>query len=490
MSVDISAISRVVGVTVDFEIFESGAVTFLPQQVALLGQGNTAETFGIDPVRVTTAQEVADVTGQGSPAHLAALQLFPDNGDGIGSIPVTLYPMIDDGAGVAAAGSIGAVGTQTNQQTYLIKINEIPSLSITIPATTTADAALGLMKTAIDGVLKMPVLGGVVAAGSLPVTAKWKGLTGNDIFIEIEGTEDGITFTVTQPTGGTTVPDVDLSLAKIIDRWETMVITTTPYDDTATLNKYELWGKGRWGELVKKPALVFQASVDDRGTRTAVTDAAARKDDYINALIAAPGSKELPFVIASRGVARVAKKANNLPGNDNYDTLSGLVAGPESSQEDYINRDASLKAGSGTTILVNGDIKINDLITMYHPDGETNPGYRYVANIVKLMNIVFNIRIIFEADDWVGAPLMPAGKVTTRSDAKSPDKALTAMGNLAVNLQKLAIIADADFTKANMTSDINGQNPNRLDNVFPVKLSGNVQIIDNLIKFGFFFPAA
>jgi phage tail sheath gpL-like len=490
MTIDASAVSRVVGVAVTFEIFESGAVTFLPQRIALLAQGNSTETYSLDPVAFTSHAEVAALCGYGSPAHLCARQLFPDNGDGIGSIPATLYPMEDDGAGAPAVGAIGAVGTQTTAQTYVIKVNEIPSANVTIPATTAADAALALMKTGIDAVLHMPVIAGTPAAGSMAMTAKWDGLTGNDIFIEIEGTEDGITFTVTQPVGGLTNSDVDTPLAKIINVWETMLINTMTYDDQAVNQKYETWGDGRWGELVKKPAIVFSGTVDDRATRTVITDAAARKNDKINALISAPGSNELPFVIAARAVARIAKKHNNLPGNDNYDTLSGLVAGPEASQENFTNTDLAVKAGSGTSQLVNGDIKIRDCVTMYHPDGEVNPGFRYVANIVKLMNIVFNIRIIFESDTWAGAPLMPAGIVTTRADARSPEDAKTAMGNLAVNLQKLAIIADASFTKENMTSVINGSNPNRLDNVFPVKLSGNVQIIDNAVKFGFFFPAA
>jgi len=490
MGVDISAVSRVVGVDVTFEIFESGAVTYLPQRIALLGQGNTAETFSTDPVSVTSHAEVAALLGYGSPGHLAAKQLFPNNGDGVGSIPVTLYPMVDDGSAVAAAGSIAASGTQTTQQSYIVYVNNIPSLGITIPATTTADAALGLIKTAIEGVLDMPIIPGTVAAGSLPITAKWKGLTGNDIYISISGTEDGITFTVTQPTGGTINPDVDTPLAKIIEVWETMIIPTTTYDDATTLQKFETWGDGRWGETVKKPALVFHGTYDDRSTRTAITNAAARKDDKINVLIPAPGANHFGFEIAARGVARISRKAQNYPGNDNYDTLSGLVPGAESSQESFTERDLAVKAGSSTSILVNGDIKINDLVTMYHPDGETNPGFRYVCNIIKLMNIIFNIRIIFESDEWAGAPLMPAGVSTTRPDAKSPSQALTAMGNLATNLQKLAIIADALFTQQNMTSTINSQNPNRLDNVFPVKLSGNVQIIDNYIKFGFYFPAA
>jgi phage tail sheath gpL-like len=57
--------------------------------------------------------------------------------------------------------------------------------------------------------------------------------------------------------------------------------------------------------------------------------------------------------------------------------------------------------------------------------------------------------------------------------------------NLADSLGKEAILADADFSKKNLTVKLDSANPNRLNNVFPSKLSGNLEITDSLIQFGF-----
>ena len=491
MSLDINVITRVVAITVTFKIFEKGRVVFLPQQVALIGQGNTASTYATTPLLITGgASQVANAYGFGSPLHLAARQLFPDNGDGIGFVPVTVFPLEDDGAAVVATGAIGATGTtQTTDQVYSIKVNNISTGNFTIPATTVPDAALALMKTALDAILEMPTLHGTPAAGTMAVTSKWLGESANDIFIEIVGTESGLVFAVTQPIGGATNPVVTAATALFGDTWYTIIIDCLNYEDVTTLGLYSTFGDGRWGETVKAPLWVATGCTANLATRTAITD--ARKTDKTNALVGvAPGSRELPCVLAARGIARIAPVAASDPPNGYKGRLTGLTAGAVGNQENVTQRNTSLLLGSSNTIVIDNEIELNDTITMYHPTGETNPGFRYVVDIVKLQNIVFNLRIIFENDEWKGVPLLPDGTPTNSPSAKQPKNAVTVLGNLADNLGLAAIISDPDFVKTNLAVSISSQNPKRLDNDYPVKLSGNVEVIATNLFFGFFFGAA
>lgn len=489
MALDITAKSRAVGVGVQFEDFESGRVRFLPQRVALIGQGNTAATYSTDKQLITGgAAEVATIYGYGSPLHLAAKQLFPINGDGIGSVPVTVYPMVDDGSGVIASGDITAAGTsQTTQQEYIVYVNNIPSATVIIPAAATPADAITLIKTAIDANLDMPLTTGPNTGVELilDLDSKWKGESANDIFVEIVGIEDGITFTVTQLIGGAANPDVDTPLALIGVIWETMVINCLNYDDTTTLDKYKIYGEGRWDDLEKKPLIVFSATADDLSTRIAITD--IRKSDRINSLIPSPGCNDLPCEMAAREVARIARSANNNPPQNYNQRLTGLVPGTDAEQENYTQRNTAINAGSGTTILVDGEIELNDTVTMYHPDGEIPPGFQYVVDIVKLQNIIYNVRLIFESDEWKGAPLLPDTTPSTNRTAKKPKNAITVLGVLATNLGLVAIIADPAFTQSNLTVVISSQNPKRLDIVYPVKLSGNTEVISIDIPFGFFY---
>ena len=81
---------------------------------------------------------------------------------------------------------------------------------------------------------------------TLDLTAKWEGLSGNDIEVEITGSVPGLTFAITQPSGGLVSPDVNVALNQVGNVWETMVLNCTDMA-TATLDAYSTFGEGRWG---------------------------------------------------------------------------------------------------------------------------------------------------------------------------------------------------------------------------------------------------
>jgi hypothetical protein len=58
------------------------------------------------------------------------------------------------------------------------------------------------------------------------------------------------------------------------------------------------------------------------------------------------------------------------------------------------------------------------------------------------------------------------------------------------DLASQAIISDPAAAKAALTATIDSMNPKRLNVVMPLQLSGNANIIDVTLEFGFFFSAA
>lgn len=487
MSIDNSARAADVGVDVAFGNFNLGSVRFLPMRVALVGQGNTAKTYVLDKYSVTSSAMVAARYGFGSPLHLASKELLPANNDGLGSVPLTVYPLVDDGSGVIGTGDITASGTQTADEIYQIKVNEIPTSKFQIPTGTTASAAITMMKTQLDATLDIPTIAGANTGVELilPMTSKWKGESANDVFIEIDGDEAGITFVVTQLVGGAVNPDIDDALGKIGSVWETIICNCLNYDDTDTLDALSVVGEARWNQQVKTPLISVFGTIDDRATRTAITD--IRPTDRINIVIPSVGSNELPSSIGARAVARIGKIANNNPAKNYKEKLTGIVPGTDAEQEDYTVRDLAVKAGSSTTILVDGVVKMQDTYTMYHPAGQDPPAYGKVCNIIKLMNVIYNVRLIFESPVWDGMPLLDDASPTTDPDARKTKDAIAILKTLAENLALKSIISDLAYTLTNITSAIAGDNGDRLNNKFPVKLSGNVEIIDNSIFFDFFY---
>lgn len=486
-AVDASAVARVVGIATIFQDLRAGNIVFLPQRVAVVGQGATASTYAATKAEFTSAVAVGQTYGFGSPLHLAAQQLLPTNGDGIGTIPLTVYPLSDGPSAAAATGTITPSGTQTEAASYRVRINNIDSDPFVINPGDSVATITAAITAAVAANLDLPM---TAADGSTVVTltSKWQGLSANDLVVEVIGSATaGTTFAVVQPSGGLVNPDVDPALAQVGNVWETLMLNCLNVDDTATLTKYATFGEGRWGALVRKPLVVFSGSTETTvANAIAVPD--ARKSDRTNAQLVAPASNDLPFVVAARQLARIAVLANNNPAHDyGSQRATGLTPGADGSQWDYPTRDQAVKGGSSTIEVRDGVINIADVVTFYHPDGDPTPAYRYVVDIVKLQNIIFNLDLTFATQEWDGAPLVPDDQPTTNRDAKKPKTAVAAAAAVIDNLGLEAIISDPDTAKANTRAEIDSQNPKRLNLSTTVALSGNTNIISVDLNFGFFF---
>jgi phage tail sheath gpL-like len=486
-----SAVARVVGIKTTFRDLRAGGILFLPQRIAVIGQGATASTYSTVKAQHTSAFAVGQAYGFGCPLHLAAKQLFPTNGDGVGTIPVTFYPLVDDVAGVASTGDIVPAGAQTEAASYLVRINNIDSEEFVISVGDTLADIVTAMAAAINAVLDMPVTAvadTTPASESTDLTSKWEGTSANDIVVEVIGsTTAGTTFAITQPSGGLVNPDVQPALDQVGNVWETLALNCLDVADTTTLGKYDTFGEGRWGALVRKPLVVFTGNTATTvAAATTVSD--ARKTDRTNAQLVAPGSNDLPLVTAARQLARIAVVADNNPPRDyGSQQATGLVPGADGDQWTYADRDSAVKKGSSTIEVRDGVINISDVVTFYHPSGDPIPAYRYVVDIIKLQNIIFNMDLIFAVPEWDGAPLIPDDQPTINRSAKKPSMAVAAVAAMADSLALNAIISDSGFTKANTQAAINDQNPKRLDLVTTVKLSGNTNILSIDLDFGFFF---
>lgn len=487
-AIEPSAAARGVGIKTEFKDLRNGRISLLPQRVAIIGQGNTAATYATTKNEtLITAAQVGAAYGFGSALHLAALQLRPANGDGIGSIPMTIYPLDDAGSSVAASGDITPSGTVTTAASYVVKINNMSSVAFVVPVSATVAAICTAMAAAVNASINLPVTA-TDNTTTITLTAKWTGTNTNDFAASVVGSAtSGAVFTVDAIVGGLINPDVTVATAQFGDVWETMILNCLEIGDATAVAALDTFGEGRWGALTRKPLVAFTGFAPaNLAAAIAVPD--ARKLDRTNSQLVEPGGADLPFIIAARMVARIVKRANESPAYD-YGSLdaTGLTAGADSAQWDFPTRDAALKAGSSTSESKDGVVNLSDTITFYHPDGDPFPAYRHVVDIVKLQNIIYNLNLIFETDAWNGAPLIPDGQATVNRDAKTPSAAKAAVAAMIDSLAAAAIISDPETAKASILSEINSQNPKRLDLVVTVQLSGNTNILSIDLDFGFFF---
>ena len=479
-------VARTVGVETVFQNLRAG-VALLPMQIGLIGQGASAATYLLEKKQVLSAFEVGQIYGFGSPLHLTALELLPPNNDGIGTIPLIIYPLEDDAGGAPAVGLITpTVGPQAVQKTYIVKVNGILSENITIPATTTAVATIPFFIAGINAVDKMPVIA-TDGTTKVDLTAKWEGSSGNDLKIEIIGEESGVLFGITQPVGGLANPDVQDALDLVGSEWVTLFLNCLEIADTIALQKFTDFGEGRRLPIQPKPFISFTGNNEEDVT-LAVVVSDSRKTDRINSQLVAPDSINLPFMIAARELARIAVIANENPPTDYAGQLAtGLIPGADIKQWNDTELDFAVKAGSSTIQLLDGVIELSDTVTFYHPSGEDPPPWRYVVDILKVMNVTFNIRKIFESQDWKGKVLIPNGQATTNPNAKRPTMAIADVAKMVDGLALEAIISDPDAAKASIVAGINSGNPKRLDLSFTYSISGNTNIISITQNWGFFF---
>lgn len=485
-----SARARTVGIKTAFVDLRPAGTSFVPQRVIIIGQGNSASIYLTTKRSITSSLEAAQLYGFGSPIHDAAKQLFPANGDGVGAIPVTVYPLDAGGAAVAATGDIIASGSATRQFTGRIRIGGVISDEFVIPSGTLANAVGAILDPVIDDILDMPVTSVPTVGGDgVDLTAKWLGETGNDVLIEIDApTDAGITFAITAMNLGAIAPDVQVALVQIGDIWETLIVNAAvPYTDTTVLDEYSTYGEGRFDPLVRKPIVAVTGTFE---TTLATLQAAGdlRRTDRTNVIMSVPGSKSTPWAMAARAVARIARIADNNPARDyGRATLTGIDDGTDAEQWTYPQRDLLTKAGISTTQLRDSVVEMSDTVTLFHPLGETDPAYRFVKDIVKLQQVIFNTNLIFDTAEWDGAPLIPNDQPTTNRDARKPKAAVAAVNRMIDGLGLAAIISDPATAKTRTLAGINVSNPNRLDVSITVQLSGNTNIRSIDLNFGFFF---
>jgi phage tail sheath gpL-like len=477
-------VSSTVGTLVSFKNLASGGFG-LPQRLFVIAQGNTATTYAATKKQVFSAQSTAETYGFGSPIHLSVLQLLPPTGDGVGDIPVTVYPLLD--GTTASVGTITPAGSPTAAGTYFIRMNNIDSGSFVLAASASvADATLAIT-TANNEALNQPttcVDGTTVAT----VTAKWKGLTGDDIVVSIEGPSLGMTFGIVQPTSGATDPIIDAAVTdQFGDAWETLGVQALG-NTTAALDAMSAFNEGRWDPTVTKWFVSFYGT-SESNVSTAIPVPDARGTDRTNSQLVSPGSNDLPWVIASRELARIAKVANGASPASDYtrQLATGLTPGLPADQWTSAQRETAVKGGSSTIEVRDGVVTLSDTITMHHPTGDPTPAYRYVNNIVKLQNLQNDVNGVFEAVEWAGAPLVPDTQVLTNRSAKQPKMAVAALSALVNDWGEKALISDPATAIQTIVAAIDGGNPRRLNLALTVQLSGNTNIISIDLNFGFFF---
>lgn len=264
---------------IDNSMANSGEATL---RRLIIGQMNDDATGAEGALTIASREsDVIALAGDGS--MLAAMYGKFRRGDPLGQIWVLPIKIT---TGTAASGKLAIAGTATEAGMLSAYIAG-RRVRVNVTSTMTAAAAATALANAINAAIGLPVEA-TALAGEITLTAKWKGLTGNDIRLEMnragvnggERTPAGLTVTVTAMAGGVGSPDMADVLAAVGD--EEFEFICQPYTDTTSLDAVRDWMgdiSGRWAWSSMLYGHVYSAT---RGTLgTLVAAGVARNDQHM-----------------------------------------------------------------------------------------------------------------------------------------------------------------------------------------------------------------
>lgn len=481
--------AKVVGYELEKGNFQESTPN-LPMRIAVFGQANTDKQGGLvtDPREVTSAQEVGDIYGYGSQLHMMMRIIRNRLGDVTGGIPTVIYPQVEATSAEAAERTITVTGTATGTTLHYIEIGGRRSIdgvsyAITVVTGDTPTIVAGKIANAINNALSAPVAA-VAALGVVTIETKWKGVDAEELSLEVDVDDDpvGLSYAIasTQVAAGDSLTEINASLGLFNENWNTIVVN--PY--ASNVAAFEVFNgapsspsTGRYSSIVFKPFVCLTGSkLDDLATIQALTN----NDQLTIAYCPCPNSEGFTFEAAANVCALLARQAQDTPHTDvsgkSYPDMPIPKDGVIGNFSDYNNRDAFVKEGFSTVILVNGTYQIEDFVTTYAPVGENPPQFRYVRSLIQDWNVRFALLLLEQihvVDHVIVEDDVP---VSVNTVIKPKQWKALLVGVMFPDLASRAIITDVGFSDESLQVGTGTTNPDRFETFFQYKRSAFVRI--------------
>lgn len=471
----------------------------LPQRIAILGEANNANQSGLstEPVTLKTAQQAGQLFGYGSPIHMVMRILLPRTNSGVGGIPIIAYPQVEAGGSTSKIITITPSGTATKNGVHTVVIGgrygvDGVSYDINIEEGDGPTEINAKIETAVNNVLGSPMIADDWGYETR-LESKWKGLTAEGLQVRVDDNDVdlGIDYTIESTQTGSGTPDIDASLEKFGNEWNTIVVNTygaveSIMDSLETFNGIPdpTTPTGRYAGIIMKPFIALTGSVLE--DPSSLTD--GRLNDVTIAICPAPNSEGLPLEAAANMAVLFARTSQDNPHLDVSGQYYPDMPVPTSigAMDSYESRDAIVKKGCSTVHLVSDRYIVDDFVTTYHPEGENPPQFRYCRNLV----IDFNVRYSYYLQEQINL----VDHVIAADDAEvnapkviKPKQWKQIVGQLANDLVTRALVADAAFMQDSIVVNIGTSNPDRLETTFNYQRTGYARISSTDATAGFNF---
>lgn len=500
-AVGIERLSRTSGYRIKKGFFSEESSN-LPQVIAILAEANTANQASLDETKreITSADEAGQLYGYGSPIHQIMRILRPTGSDGVGGIPTIVIPQKSDPDAEATEIRWQISGSPTKNYTHTIRIAgrtnlDYKSYTYSVLKDESPEDIVSRIADTVNAVLNSPVIAS--ANGQvLILRTKWAGNTSRSIRVGFGINDDlvGLNYANVAQIDGTGSVDLSGALNQMENDWFTTVINSYGEEVFEILEQfngvpYSQQPTGRYSPMVFKPFMAFFGSVlSNKDDLQSITNNSDRIEQVTHVLCPAPNSDGLPWEAAANVVRLFTRTMQDSPEIDvngqSYPDMPIPFDDNIGDMSSYENRDYLIKKGCSTVILDKGSYKIQDLVTTYHPAGETPLQYNYCRNLNLDWNIFDAYRII-EINKLRDKVLIRDNQTTDSQNAIKPKEWKAILFDFFDDMAKSALINDPDFTKKSLTVQVSPTNPNRFETFFRYKRTGIARIESTDVEAGF-----
>ncbi len=346
--------------------------------IAQVNDSATADEIG-KLTLLSSEEDAARIGGSGS--MLEAMMRVWRKNDPLGE--VWCVPCKLD-TGTAASGKIALTGSATEAGLLYVYIGA-ELITATVSVGMTADELGDALETAINEDVTLPVTASNTT-GTVTLTAKFKGVSGNDIKIQLNrlGTSEGqvtpagITAEVTAMSRGAGAPDMDEVGAAIGD--EAFEFICMPWSDTESLDAWKeimCDESGRWSYVKQLFGHVYSVR---RGTfANLCTEGAKRNDQHVTTFGMEDDIPNPYWEFAAAAAARIAVFISADPARPTQTgTMVGISAAMPTERFDITERNTLLKYGIATTSYMGGNQCIERAITTYQKNKSNAPDNSYL----------------------------------------------------------------------------------------------------------------
>lgn len=475
---DIPSALRIPSVSIEFDSRLANSGVWQTRLLVIGQRLETGEKNALTADRVTSGEQADRYYGRGSMlAEMVrtALEIDP--------YMETLGLAMDDlEAGTSASGSISVAGTALRGGTVALYIGGY-RVRAGVEASDSAETIAEALVDAINAEGRVPVTATIdgTDATLINLDCKWAGETGNDIHLVFnakgERGIDGVTFEITQLSGGDGNPDIGDAIAAMGDQWYHYI--ACPYTDTANIDELKTELTRRFGPMVQTGSRAFGAF---RGTFSETSTFGSTLNGEHMTVMGTGKSVSPTYLWAVTYAMAAAGSLSIDPARPlQYLALPGLIGPLKEDQWTKAERNLLLFDGIATfTVADDGTVQINREITTYQTNeaGVESDAYLDIQVPETLERIRYEqiSRILSK---------YPRHKLATDEDAAlfgagqpimTPNVCKAELLDLYLDFIENGWVQDYEGYAESLTVNIDPDNPSRLNVIDSPKLVGQYRI--------------